>query len=177
MTTVNIINLKKFLSNKKILHSETTYTYDDAILFLIKNEQNADIITYNIIHFLPLDNVIEIDTYGYYFYEFIVKRDGDIVDNIYFESPSNLNVKLNYYIGNIKYIPEEVNEFVMVSSQYNDFKIRVTFLDKPITNDECKIILRYYLINLQDRKLLIQSNVITKNITYCNGLCYKNIIQ
>ena len=93
------------------------------------------------------------------------------IDNIRFESDNNLKVKLNYNIGDTKYIPEEFNEFVIIASQYNDFKIRVIFLEKPTTDDEFKILSRYYLINSQDRKILATNKIITKNNIYSNGVC------
>ena len=56
------------------------------------------------------------------------------------------------------------------SSMYNDFQIRVTFLEKQTTNDEFKILSRYYLINPEDRKKLATSKVETENIIYSNGM-------
>jgi len=60
------------------------------------------------------------------------------------------------------------------SSMYNDFQIRVTFLEKQTTNDEFKIHSRYYVVNSDDKKYLKTSRVVTKNIIYSDGMCCKN---
>ena len=102
------------------------------------------------------------DTNGKYFYEYSVERLGEIVSNIHLDESQNLDIKLTYYIGGIKYTPDEVNEFVLISARYHDFKIRFTFLEKPNHDYEFKLFLRYYIINNIDRKLLAQSIVVTK---------------
>ena len=90
---------------------------------------------------------------------------------------SNLTVKLSYNIGGFNYTPEELDEFVIVSSQYNNLTIRVTFLEEPTADYEFNIISQYYLIiNLHDRKLLETNAVITKSNIYSNGICVKNVI-
>ena len=130
MTTT--INLQDFLSSKTILHNDTPCEYNNAVKFFIENKDNVDIITYeNTRHFSLLNvSVLERDTDGKYFYQFSVKRDGDIIDNIRYESISGISAQLSYYIGGDKYMPEEVDKFVIASSMYHDFQIRVTFLEK-----------------------------------------------
>jgi len=167
-----MINLNDFLSSKKILHNETSCEYNNALRFFIENQKNADIITYeNIKHFSLLNvSVLERDADGKYFYQFSVKRDGDIIDNIRYESISGIPAQLSYYIGGDKYMPKEVDKFVIASSMYHDFQIRVTFLEKQTCNDEFKILSRYYLVNTEDRKKLATSRVETENIIYSNGM-------
>jgi len=168
----NMINLNDFLSSKRILHNETPCEYNNALRFFIENQDNADIITYeNTRHFSLLNvSVLERDADGKFFYQFSVKRDGDIIDNISFESISGIPAQLSYYIGGDKYMPEEVDKFVIASSMYHDFQIRVTFLEKQTTNDEFKILSRYYLVNTEDRQKLAKSIVETENIIYSNGM-------
>jgi hypothetical protein len=168
----NTIILKDFLSSKRILHSDTASNYTDGLRFFIENENNSDITTYNYTKdFLLLNvDVLGKDKEGKYFYEYSVERFGDIVDNI---SSPDVNVQLTYYIGGIKYMPEEVNQFVIVSSMYHEFKIRITFMEKPTSDNEFKILLRYYLINTSDRQKLTMSKVITENIIYSNGMAIK----
>jgi hypothetical protein len=169
----DVIDLQDFLSSKKIMHSDTSTNFNDAIMFLVKNEKNADIITYNYTKQLLFDtNLLEIDREGHYFYEYRPDKIGDIIDNIRFES-SNLNNQLTYYIGGIKYAPEEVSEFVFISALFHEFKIRITFLEKPSPNDKFKILSRYYLINSKNRGLLQSSRVITKNNIYNYGMYIK----
>lgn len=175
MTTT--INLQEFLSSKKILHNETPCEYNNALRFFIENQGSADIITYeNTRHFSLLNvSVLERDTDGKYFYQFSVKRDGDIIDNIRYESISGIHAQLSYYIGGDKYMPEEVDKFVIASSMYHDFQIRVTFLEKQTCNDEFRILSRYYLINTEDRKKLATSRVETENIIYGNGMTSRKV--
>jgi len=176
MTTT--INLQEFLSSKRILHNETPCEFNNALRFFIENQENTDIVTYeNTRHFSLLNvSVLERDADGKYFYQFSVNRGfGDIIDNIRFESISGINAQLSYYIGGDKYMPEEVDKFVFVSSQYHDFQIRVTFLEKQTTNDEFKIHSRYYLINTEDRKNLAKSRVETENIIYGDGMTRRKV--
>jgi len=175
MTTT--INLHDFLSSKRILHNETDCNYHDALKFFIENKENADIITYeNTRHFsLLYVGVLERDADGNFYYQFSVKRDGDIIDNICYESINGINAQLSYYIGGDKYLPEEIDKFVIASSMYHDFQIRVTFLEKQTTNDEFKILSRYYLINPEDRKKLATSKVETENIIYSNGMTMRKV--
>lgn len=169
-----MIDLYDFLSTKQIIHNDTITDYLDAIKFFIENKEQANMITYNYIKHFSICNVsiLETDKEGNYFYEFSVERHGDIIDNIHFESP-NINAQLTYYIGGIKYSPEEVNEFLIVSAPYHDFKIRVTFLEKPTFDDEFKILGRYYILDSPDRKLLAAEKVKTKNNIYNNGMCHR----
>ena len=177
MTTT--INLQDFLSSKKILHNETPCEYNNALRFFIENQEkeSVDIITYENTRHVSLLNVsvLERDTDGKYFYQFSVKRDGDIIDNIRYESISGILAQLSYYVGGDKYMPEEVDKFVIASSMYHDFQIRVTFLEKQTCNDEFKILSRYYLINTEDRKKLATSRVKTENIIYSNGMTSRKV--
>jgi len=175
MTTT--INLQDFLSSKRILHNKTLCNYHDALKFFIENKENADIITYkNTRHFSLLNiGVLERDADGNFYYQFSIDRHGDIIDNICYESISGINAQLSYYIGGDKYMPEEIDKFVIVSSMYHDFQIRVTFLEKQTTNDEFKILSRYYLINPEDRKKLATSKVETENIIYSNGMTMRKV--
>ena len=174
MTTINLLN---FLSSKRILHNKMPCEYNDALRFFIENQDNTDIITYeNTKHFSLLNvSVLERDADGKYFYQFSVKRDGDIIDNISYESISGIPAQLSYYIGGDKYSPEEVDKFVIASSMYHDFQIRVTFLEKQKCNDEFKILSRYYLINQEDRKKLALSRVETENIIYHDGMTSRKV--
>ena len=171
----NNIILQDFLSYKKKLHSESSNDYFTALKFLIENEKKADIISYNYTkYFLVFTlGLLEIDREGNYFYEYSPEKNGDIIDNIYIEKSLRLKIQITYYIGGIKYTPEEIDEFIFISAKNHDFKIRFTFLERPNPNDEFRIISRYYLINSQDRELLAKSRVLTKNNIYNYGMCIK----
>lgn len=172
---MGIVNLADFLSSRRILHNETLLEYNDALVYCLQNRRIADIITYQNERQFVLNNIsiLEKDTNENLFYEFSVKRQGDIVDSIRFESTSNLNVELSYYIGGIKYMPEDFTGFVFISSLYNDFHIRITFLEKPCVDAEFKIRARYYLIDTVDRNILAESRVVTQNIIYSEGMCHR----
>jgi hypothetical protein len=171
------IDLEDFLSSKKIVHGESEINHTNGIRFLIENQEkeNADIITYNYTRRFSMLNisVLEIDKNGNYFYEYSLDRNADIVDNIRFESCSNLNAQLTYYIGGIEYLPEEIEKFVVVSAQYHEFKVRITFTEKPNLGDKFKLLFRYYLINSPDRTLLSKSRIKTKTNIYNYGMCIK----
>ena len=147
--------------------------YNEALLFFVENKENADIITYNkvdIFSLLSVD-VLRIGKQHYY-YEYSVDRTGDIIDNIRFES-SNKNIRINYYIGGYKYEPSEVKEFILVSAPYTDFKIRITFLEKPSNEDEFSIHSRVYLLDTEYRKKMARNTVITNTNIYKDGICAK----
>lgn len=176
----NAINLQDFLSTKRILHSESASDYSSGIRFLVENETNADVITYNYTKNFLLSgiDVLQIDKEGHCFYEFCLERTGDIVDNITVESSTNLKLQLSYNIGGISYTSDEVKEFVFISAAYHACNIRITFLEKPNPCDEFKILSRYYLINPQDRVLLGRNRVNTENHIYNYGMCIKkNSVQ
>jgi len=168
---ITLANLHFTINNK------TVCDYNNALKFFIINQDNADIITYkNTKHFSLLNiGVLERDADGNFYYQFSIDRHGDIIDNICYESISGINAQLTYYIGGDKYLPEEIDKFVIVSSMYHDFQIRVTFSEKQTTNDEFKILSRYYLINPENRKKLAISKVETENIIYSNGMTMRKV--
>ena len=67
--------------------------------------------------------------------------------NYELENINNLNIEVSYIIGNRLFTTEKIKEFVMCASIYTEFKLRLTFLEKPKNNDEFKIIIRNHLIN------------------------------
>ena len=166
-----VINYYDFMSKRIILHSLTATNTTDGIKFLIKNEGKADMITYNHTDkFSLFGDILHVNENKHYFYEYSPKRNGDIMDNIRFES-TNLKVKLTYYIGGAVYDPEEVDEFLTISTPFHDFRIRITFLEKPNVNDEFMVHSRMYLIEPETRKLLTINTVITKTNIYNSGMC------
>ncbi len=83
-----LIDLKEFLANKKNIHSETATKLTEGLTFLLENEKDADIITYNsTINFL-INNVdiLKINDEGNIYYEIPIERIGDIIDNIHLEN-------------------------------------------------------------------------------------------
>lgn len=168
------IDIYDFLSNRKIIHSETATNYSDGLMFFIENKEDADAITYNSVRHFSINNVnmLELDEKGNYFYEFSVDRNSDIIDNISFEKSPNLSAMFTYYIGGKRYLPNEVKKFVTCVWQYIvSLKVRITFFEKPNANDEFKMIMRNYLLNTEDRKSLAHSDIKCDDIIYSNGVC------
>ena len=62
----------------------------------------------------------------------------------------------------------------MCASIYTEFKIRLTFLEKPKNNNEFKIVFKNYIINRKNRELLLKNPVKTKYINYINGIALVN---
>jgi len=171
-----LIDLKEFLANKKIIHSETATKLTEGLTFLLENEKDADIITYNsTINFL-INNVdiLKINDEGNVYYEIPIERIGDIIDNIHLENFKGLNIEVCYMIGNRLFTTEKIKEFVICASIYTEFKLRLTFLEKPKNDDEFKIVFRNYLINTKDRQLLTRNPVKSEYINYIDGVAIVN---
>jgi len=167
------IDLYYFLSDKTIIHSENATNFHDGLIFFIENKEQADAITYNSVRHFSINNIsmLELDEKGNYFYEFSVDRNGDIIDNIFFKKSSNLRTQFTYYIGGKRYLPNEVKKFVSCAAMYSDFKVRITFFEKPKANDEFKMIMRNYLLNPEVRNLLVHNSIKCDGIKFSGGVC------
>jgi hypothetical protein len=170
------IKLYDFLSSKRILHDDLSTDSKDATEFLVKNAKIADIVSYDHTKHIAMYNVamLEVDKDGKHFYEYNVNRDNiDIIQNIHTD---NQDLKLSYYAGGVEYTSDELTEFILCAAMYSDFKIRVTFLKKPKSEDEFKIYSRHYIVSGEcgkDRKELMKNTIITNNILYYNGCSLK----
>ena len=172
----DIIDLKEFLANKKIIHSEIATDFTKGLTFFLENEKDADIITYNsTINFLINNiDIFKTNNNGNVYYEIPIERAGDIIDNIHLENTGDLNIEICYMIGNRLFTNEKIKEFVMCASMYTEFKLRLTFLEKPKNNDEFKIIIRNHLINKKNKELLLKNLVKTEFINYIDGVALVN---
>ena len=171
----NSINLYDFLYQKKIIHSQDIHLFREGLVLLIEKSKSCDGICYYFTDQFSLMNIdcLKIDDNGYYYYEFTPERNCDMIDDITYETLTDLDAKLTYNICGIDYIPEKFIEFLFVSAMFHEFKIRITFIRKPEFNDKFKINSRHWLFNNESRKLLTKSNVITKYNIYNNGMCQK----
>ena len=173
MEMENVIYYDKFISGRKILHSDTVTNYSDGLIFLLKNKGNADIITYNQRNkFLLLSiGVLQADENDNYYYEHTLTKDVDMIDNIRVE-PINENIKISYYIGGILYDPNIVKEILFFALDYHDFKIRITFLEKPSNDFEFSIYSRAYLLDHgNDKNKITTKKIITNTNIYMSGMC------
>ena len=176
------INLYDLIEQREFIHNQGIHTHTEGLRLFIQKQKKIDGITYYFINHFSLVNieVLKIDEFGQYYYEFSPERMGDIIDEIKYESLTDLNAKLTYYIGGVDYIPDEFNDFVFVSAPYCELKVRITFMKKPVFDDKFKIKSRYWILDNETRLLLINHNknkVITKYNIYSDGMCKKlNII-
>ena len=173
MEMENVIYYDKFISEKNILHSDTVTNYSDGLIFLLKNKENTDIITYNQRNnFLLLSiGVLQADENNNYYYEHTLTKDVDMIDNIRVE-PINKNIKISYYIGGILYDPNIVKEILFFTLDYHDFKIRITFLEKPSNDFDFSIYSRAYLLDHGNNKNKITTKkIITNTNIYMSGMC------
>jgi hypothetical protein len=170
------INLYDFIKEREFIHSqEEINSYREGLMLLVQKPKSVHGITYYFTNQFSIVNIdcLKIDDNGYYYYEFRPERNGDIIDEIKYETSNDLDAKLIYSIGGMVYLPEEFNEFLFVSAIFNEFKVRITFMRKPVFDDKFKIILRYWLLDSEPRILLQRSNVITKYNIYNGGICEK----
>jgi hypothetical protein len=175
MTTT--INYDEFIKNSSIIHSDMAKNYHDALKFFIlqrETHKHLDMVTYhnkeNILLFSA--GFLQADENNNYYFEYTPKRDCDIMDNIEVR-PINENAKITYYIGGQQYEPQVLKEFVFAAAMYNDFKIRITFLEKPTENFEFVIYSKKYIIESELRKKLMVSRLVTASNIYYQGMCVK----
>ena len=172
------IKYDEFIKNASIVHSDIEMNYHNAIAFFILHKEiqkgQLDMVTYNNKEKFLLFSAgfLQADENDNYFFEYTPKRDCDIMDNIEV-SPINKNIKITYYIGGQQYDPQVVKEFVFATAMYHEFKIRITFLEKPTENFEFVVHSRKYIIESELRKKLMVSKLTTDSNIYDNGMCVK----
>jgi len=177
MTTT--INYDEFMKNASIVHSDMEMNYHNAVKFFIlqretHKERKIDMVTYNNKEKFLLFSFgfLQADENDNYFFEYTPKRDCDIMDNIEV-SPKNINIKITYFIGGHQYDAQIVKEFIFVASMYNEFKIRITFLEKPSENFEFVVHSRNYIIESELREKIKLSKLTTYSNIYYQGMCVK----
>ena len=172
MTTT--IKYDEFMKNASIVHSDMEMNYHNAVKFFIleTHKKKIDMVTYyNKDKFLLFSTAfLKADEKDNYFFEYTPKRDCDIMDNIEV-SPKNENIKITYYIGGHLYDARVVKEFIFVAAMYHEFKIRITFLEKPTENFEFVVHSKKYIIESELRKKIMLSKLTTDSIIYYNGMC------
>ncbi len=170
----NVIYYDKFMDERHVLHCDTAKDSEDCLRFLIENEKNADIVSYNKtdkFSLLSVD-VLKTDENNNYYYDFYVARTGDILDNISFKLLNqNINTKISFYIGGYQFDPNIVKEVIFCAAMYHEFKIRITFLEKPLNEIEFAINSRVYFLGDKHRKQMAKSTIITKTNIYRYGDC------
>jgi hypothetical protein len=168
-TMDNTIDFQEFINSKTVIHDDIIDNYFDGLKLLIKNSSKVDIITYDKINIILLFSVSECDKNGHYYFERTLEKNCDIVSDFSFES-LNKNARMSLIIGDNEYDYNKIDPFIIVSSQYNEFKFKITFNEKPNINDKIKISYRCYIMNNDDRKLFVKNRIKTKTNIYSNGL-------
>jgi hypothetical protein len=166
------INYNVFMSHTTILHCHTATKFIEGLEFFVKNEEKTNIVTYNSTDIFLLFSVgsLQKDIDDNYYFEYIPKRECDIMDNINIK-PVDKNIIISYYIGGHKYDPNNVKEFVSICAMYHEFKIRFTFLETPVENYEFSICSRNYILESGIREYFRNITLITDTMKYENGMC------
>ena len=167
------INLYDFIKEREFIHNKEILSYTEGLSLMAQQPISVSGITYYFTENVSLMNTdfLKIDDIFQYYYEFSPERNCDIIDEIKYETLSDLDAKLTYYIGGIEYLPEEFNEFLFCSALFNEFKVRITFIRKPKIDDKFKINSRHWLLDSEQSHLIRRSKVITKYNIYDNGIC------
>lgn len=163
----NNIDFTQIMNKVTILHCETTNNEAQQILKTNKNVINM--VSYDDITTVKLDDIKEFkdaDNIKYY-YDYTFERDCDLVNKIKVEG--SINYGLLYGKDGQEYLLD-IDELVLVATQYFDIKLRIIFTEKP-SSDVIKIYSRKYLMSA-DLKLFIRNYPVkTRNVLYMNGIC------
>ena len=77
-----------------------------------------------------------------------------------------------FIIGGYEY--DNINTFISILSQYNEFKLKFIFTEKPNINDEICLYYRNYLLNDVDINQLINTKLVeTDTNKYFRGFCLR----
>ena len=173
---IEVMMYDDFIKSKIIKHNDLVDNLKDGIKYL--TDSNAESISFNIqkkIKFTDID-VLEVDKndnyiYTYDIYTYNYKKQADIIDNIHFVA-SNKNIKMIFIIGGYEY--DNINTFISILSQYNEFKLKFIFTEKPNINDEICLYYRNYLLNDVDINQLINTKLVeTDTNKYFRGFCLR----
>ena len=105
-----------------------------------------------------------------YFYEYDIKNDGDIMDNIRINLPKNAIV--NFLIGGYEY--DNINTFINLNAPYSEFKLKFIFTEKPTKDDPIGIYYDCYILDGYERnKMRNIKKIKTRTNLYEDGMCLK----
>ena len=113
--------------------------------------------------------VLKINNDGQYIYSYEPSRYCDMISDIKLESKP---AKMHYLIGGVRYEPEDIDEFLFISSRYHVFEIFITFSEKPCNDDIFRIKYKAHDFNYEHRKILASTDI----IAYKNGMCLKKCV-
>lgn len=173
------ITLENFMKTTPILHCNAAEDDAEAISFCdyINEHENykaayACSASYDAVNCFRMMNVgvMNVDANNNSYYDYIIQKDCDILTDIRVQTERR--VKLSYFIGSVKYDFDKITELILCKIIYDDIKLRITFLERPITQDEFKVFSRRYFIDKTPRKSLLNSAIKTNYLGYMNGKVY-----
>lgn len=180
MTTTDTkltINFPDFYKKLSIYHGKTEL---DGWEKLTNKDNNKDGMSYDFnTTFMVNKNLLKQDNNGFYYYEYPIKRDADIINNIKITS-TNAKIDVKYKIENNLYTQNEINEFIFLAMGFisQQILIRITFLTHPSNMSEIVYNAKYCLLNsTNDRDFISDYKIINGNFVYNNGNLTKNIIN
>lgn len=166
------MSFEEFMINKRILNNENYLTNKDALQLFISNLDNFDIIKFNHLKKLLILHipVMESNNDGKYYFDYEFVRDCDIIDEFKFEA-NGLDIKFSFICGLHEYNINEIKEFLLVSSTYNSFKLRITFNEIFDVNKEIYLYYSKSFCKYADRYYLMNNKITTSSIIYHHGMC------
>jgi len=171
------INLDDHLKHISILHNDEIDNYNDALFCLIRNK-DVDAVTYFGTTTFSINNIaiLNKDKDGFYFFNYSMYRIGDMFSDITILNTNiSKNIKLDYYIGGIRYNPEDFEKLLSMSMMLQEITLRFTFLKKPSNDDEFGIRVKYWVFKDELRKKLKNSEVILGDNLYKGNMVSRSI--
>ena len=162
------IDYIKLISKKTIIHYGYTYSREDILKRFEENKNMVDSISYNDDKSIYLEYN---DDNKFCYYDYIIKRDCDII-NIYPDLDGDIKIYKSFYIINgveYTYMREEI---IIAAIKGKDIKYRVIF-KRPPDNSYClDFIIIKKIVNEDFRNILSNNPIRTKYLKYEDGGCY-----
>lgn len=115
--------------------------------------------------------ILEHNKNGDYIYEYEIKKDDDIIENIIFDS-SVENTQMKIIIGYYEYENNiDDNTFILCALPYSSVRLKFIFVNKPTMDDNVSISYKCYLLNKSDRDFLMTNKLSTTSHVYFHGTC------
>lgn len=165
------INYLDFINERCVVDSKES-NIKKSLDFLLQNKNDFEdnsIITYNYRDeiILSISNVFYDQQLKKYYHEYKIKRGecGDIITDIRF-----LTSLQNYdYIFYVSDVPCRLDNIILIASQFETFKIHIYFNNPPPINEKIYFCSFNFLLQNNDRLLLINNKIITKYGFYNSG--------
>jgi len=170
------MDFKDFIKDKKVFISENFMTDIEGIELLLAKQNEFEILKYPCMKKILILNIfdMQINKKGKYYYDYELKRDCDIASDfvLYSKEP---NIKFSFICGFDEYDINDLKEIIFAACMYSSIKLRITFNDEIVKDENKEIILTYnkYLCNRNISYYLMKNKMITPTIIYNEGICLK----